>query len=181
MSKYIFFLFFFSSIAFFSCVKGAAYTEVKVNDQYALTIPEYLQPCTDLHKKASLQLQNTDNDIYMMVIDEKKSDLRELGLNYNLKTYYSTIIKQPFLKNIDHLVIDKYPKEIKIAGNTAVMSTIKGVVNDHFVYYKLAIVETPGCFYQIVVWTRGDKKEKSENELQKIIESFREESVKKVS
>jgi hypothetical protein len=72
-------------------------------------------------------------------------------------------------------VIDKHPREITIAGNKAILSTMTGFVNNKEVFYKLGIIETPDYFYQIIVWTRQDKKEKLVGEMQKIIESFREE------
>lgn len=175
MRKHIL-LFLSTSIIILSCVNTAVvYREVMVDNQYTLTVPDYLHPCSGLHKKASLQLQNLDDDLYVIVIDEKKITLRDFDVNYSLKTYFDNVIQQPFVKNIKYPVINKYPKEIKIAGNKALMSTIKGLVNNRLVFYKFAIIETPNYFYQIIIWTRDDKKEKLENEMQKIIESFREE------
>ena len=172
--------FVFLSVLFFasSCTTTNEYSDVLVNDQYVLTIPKSLHQCTDLHKKASLQFQSLNEDFYVVVIDEKKLTLRDFGFNYDLKTYYDTIIKQSFTQKIKYPVIDKHPREITIGGNKAIITTVRGFVNNKQVFYKFGIVETPDYFYQIAVWTREEKREKLEREMQKIIESFREEKGK---
>ena len=174
MHKHIFsFLLLF--FAAFSCTNSNVYTDVLVNDQYLLTVPNSLRPCTDLHKRASLQLQNLSEDFYVVVIDEKKLALRDFNLDYNLKTYYDALIRQSFTQKMKYPVIDKHPREIIIGGNKAILSSISGSVNNRAVFYKLGIVETPDYFYQIIVWTRQDKKDKLGIDMQKIIESFKEE------
>ncbi len=161
-------------IIFHSCSKTIDFTDVKVDEQYELTVPEYLHPCTDLHKNAAIQLQSTDHDIYLIVINEKKSIIHNVGMYYNLKTYNSTILKQPFLSEIKNVITDSVPISVQIGTNKALITTIKGDVNNQHVFYKLAVIETPASFYQIIVWTRADKKGYFENDMLKIIESFRE-------
>lgn len=178
MFKRLIFLFCFS-VNFYSCVERLDFTEVKVNDQYELTVPGYLHACTDLHKNAAVQLQSTENDIYLIVIDEKKSVISDLGMHYKLKSYYATVLKQPFISEIKNSTTDSIPIQKKIAGNEALITNINGWVNNQHVFYKLAVIETPISFYQVVVWTRADKKNRLENDMTKIIESFREEKVKK--
>ncbi len=161
-------------VFFHSCSKTIDFTEVKVDEYYELTVPEYLHPCTDLHKNAAVQLQSTDNDIYLIVIDEKKSIIHNMGMYYTLKTYNSTILKQSFLSQIKNVTKDSIPVTMQIGTNKAVITNIKGDVNNQHVFYKLAVIETPASFYQIIVWTRADKKEHFENNMLKIIQSFRE-------
>jgi len=174
MFKRLFFLFCIS-INFYSCVEGLDLSDVKIDDQYKITVPSYLQPCTDLYANAVVQLQSADNDIYLIVIDEKKSVIHDLGLYYNLRSYNYTVLKQPFVKEIKHVIIDSIPVAMQIGTNKALITTIKGLVNNQRVFYKLAVIETPTSFYQIIVWTRADKKERFENDMIKIITSFKEE------
>mgnify|MGYP001551997976 CR=1 FL=1 len=149
----LFLIFFPVLFLIFSCANTNQYTDVLVNDQYLLTVPNTLHPCTDLHKRASLQLQNVNEDFYVVAIDEKKLTLRDFNLDYTLKTYYDALIKQPFVQKVKYPVIDKHPREITIGGNKAILSTMSGFVNNREVFYKLGIIETPDYFYQIIVWT----------------------------
>ena len=79
--------------AFTSCKREPVFSEVKVNNRYSMSIPDYLQPCTDLHKDASMQYQNVEKDIYAMVIDEKKKTMQNYSLDYDIDTYFNNIFK----------------------------------------------------------------------------------------
>jgi hypothetical protein len=87
-------------LAFASCKRETVFTEVKVNNRYSLSIPDYLQACTDLHKDASMQYQNVEKDIYVMVIDEKKKTMQDYNLDYDIDTYFNNIASQGFAENI---------------------------------------------------------------------------------
>ena len=165
-------VFFFTSIIIFSCIKKQDVKEIKVNDKYILTVPDYLISCNDLNQQASLQLQSLDSDLYLVVIDEEKPKTH-ICL-YTLDSYFKTVTKQPFIKEIKYPIINDYPEEIKLSGNKALISSIKGLVNDRFVYYKLAIIETPKRFYQIILWTREENSKKLDEDILNIIHSFKE-------
>jgi hypothetical protein len=174
MFQHIFYISFFILLSFYSCIEKVDFTDIKVNDQYELTVPNYLHACTDLHKNAAIQFQSTENDIYLVAIDEKKSVIRDVGMFYNLRSYYSTILKQPFLSEIKNLTMDTFPVSAQIGKNKALIASIMGMVNHRSVFYKLAVIETPTSFYQIIVWTRADKKKQYERTMMKIVESFKE-------
>src|ERR1700746_3008317 len=80
--RYYLFLFVVPFI-FSACKHETVFTEVKVNNSYSILIPDYIQPCTDLHKDASLQYQNTEKEIYAIVIDEKKITMQDYNLDYD--------------------------------------------------------------------------------------------------
>src|ERR1035437_2270908 len=86
--------------SFASCKHETVFTEVKVNNRFAISVPEYMQPCADLHKDASLQYQNTELDIYAMVIEEKKSTMEDYNLDYDIDLYFKNIASQAFIENI---------------------------------------------------------------------------------
>lgn len=161
------------SLILASCQHETIFTEVKVNDRYSVTIPEYLQPCTDLHKDASLQYQNVEKDIYTIVIDEKKITMQGYDLDYDLDLYFKSIASQPFLETIKDGKVS-IPGRQQIDGNKALIAEITGKIEQTDVYYKLGVVETPYQFYQLLVWTRAENKEKYEKDMIRIIESFKE-------
>lgn len=165
------FLFSIAILFFLSCNNEASFKEVKVNDRYSISIPEYLQPCVDLHKDASFQYQNTDRDIYAFVIDERKKTMAKYDLDYDIDLYFK-VASQPFLENKNGKV--GTPKKEKINGNEAIVSDITGNVDGIDVYYRMGVVETPYAFYQILTWTRADKKDEYSNDMNGMIESFKE-------
>lgn len=78
--------------AFSNCKKETIFNEVKVNGQYSVLIPEYLSPAVGMHEQASLQYQNEEKEIYVLVIDESKADMQAYDLNYDIETYYKNIV-----------------------------------------------------------------------------------------
>jgi hypothetical protein len=164
---------FFISLGFCSCAEHIDFTDVKINDHYQLSVPDYLHPCTDLHKNAVLQLQNTEEDVYLVVIEEQKSLIKDVGMYYNSDSYYNSVLKQPFTNEIQSAVADSTPVEKQVAGYKTIITSISGTVNNQPVFYKLAVIETPASFYQIIIWTRADKRVQMENYMIKIIESFK--------
>jgi hypothetical protein len=156
-----------------SCKHETVFTEVKVNNRFSISVPEYMQPCADLHKDASLQYQNTELDIYAMVIEEKKATMENYNLDYDIDTYFKNIASQAFIENIKNGKVSPAGRQT-INGNKALTSEITGNIDGTDVYYKLAIVESKFSFYQILTWTRADRKEKYNADMTKFIESFKE-------
>jgi len=172
MARKIIFMFLLC-FAVASCNREAVFSEVKINNRYSVLIPDYLQPCADLHKEASLQYQNTEKDVYVLVIDEKKKTMVNYDLNYNVDLYFNNIAKQGFIETIKNGKIS-IPGRETINDNKALIAEITGKVDQTDVFYKLAVIETPYTFYQVLVWTRAENKEKYEKDMMKIIESFKE-------
>ena len=160
-------------IAFNSCIKETVFNEVKVNGQYSVLIPEYLTPAAGMHQQASLQYQNEEKEIYVLVINESKADMQAYDLNYDIDTYYKNIVSTPFLETLKNGKVS-IPGRQEINGNKALVAEITGVLNGIDVYYKMAVIETNKKFYQVLTWTRADRKEKYEKDLFKIIESVKE-------
>jgi hypothetical protein len=156
-----------------SCHRDTTYTESKVNNRYIISIPDYMKPSYFLHKDASFQCADTTKDIYAVVMDEKKKTLESYAMHFTLETYFTNITKQPFLKTIKNGKITS-PVKDTISGNNTLLAEITGSVKNTEVYYRLAVIESPTAFYQVVVWTKADKKDEMLPEMNKIIHSFKE-------
>lgn len=156
-----------------SCNNETTFREVTVNNRYSISVPDYMQPCADLHKDASFQYQNTDRDIYAIVIDGRKKTMNNYDLDYDIGLYFKNIATEPFLETIRDGKLSA-PRPKQISGNKALIGEITGKIDQTPVYYKLGVVETPSSFYQIITWTRGDNKTRYENDMSKVIDSFRE-------
>ena len=158
-------------LAITSCNTETVFKEVKVNDRYSISVPEYLQPCVDLHKDASFQYQNNEKDMYAIVIDERKKTMAKYDLDYDIALYYK-VATQPFSEAKNGIV--GVPVKEKIDGHDALVSEIKGNLEGIDVYYNIGVIETPFAFYQILTWTRADNKDKYEGDMTRMIESFKE-------
>jgi hypothetical protein len=161
------------STAVSGCTHETEFKEVKVNNRYAISIPDYLQPCADLHKDASLQYQNVEKDIYAIVIDEKKVTMQDYNLDYDIDLYFNSIASQPFLETIKDGKVSP-PGRQDISGNKALIAEITGKIDANAVYYRLCVIESPYEFYQILVWTRAENKDKYLPDMTRMIESFKE-------
>jgi hypothetical protein len=155
-----------------SCKQESAFKEVKVNERYAISVPDYLQPCAELHEDASFQFQNVDKDVYAIVIDERKKTMVNYDLDYDIDLYFKTA-SQPILQTLKNGKMSPVNSK-EISGNKAMISEINGKFDEIDTYYKLGVIETPYAFYQILTWTRADKKVEYESDMNDMIESFKE-------
>ncbi len=170
MKKALFLLFFTS---LFSCNQETTFAEVNINNRYTISMPAYMKPCNDIQKDASLQYQNLEKDVYVIVIDEKKVLMQDYDFNFNLDAYFNNISSRGFAENIKDGKLS-VPGRQEINGNKALIADITGKLEENNVFYKFAVIETPYEFYQILSWTRADNREKLEKDMVKMIESFKE-------
>lgn len=167
--------FVFVSCGLYACIHKTVFNETVVEGRYSIAIPEYLEPTSDLHSKASAQYQSLDKEVYLVVLDDSKTFINRLELNYTLQSYTKLVLSQPFLKVLSRnrkVVQDSVSKTVN--GNNILLTTIEGEFSNQSIVYKLAVIETPKRFYQLVVWVRADKLLKREAEMLEIIESFKE-------
>lgn len=134
-----------------------------------------MEPTNDITEEASLQFQNEEFKIYTIVINESKEDMRVNGLvdSADIHLYFENITSNAFIEQMNNGVVSK-PEELNINGSKALIAEITGEFNNTGVFYKFAVVETEKYFNQILVWTRADKKRNFEDDMLKIIKSFRE-------
>lgn len=180
MNKHILkiFLFFFSAALFISC--GEDVRTVAIDGRYTLELPANFKKVTDLNAEASLQYQNTFEELYTIVIDEPKEALaKALEQNSLYDSYsndlegYSRLISDGMDSSIS---VKKMPdfEETTINGLKARLLSFEGLSSGNRVYWKLAFIEGNNRYYQIMVWTLADSRKKHEKEMTAIINSFKE-------
>ncbi len=160
-------------ISFTSCTHETVFNEVKVNDTYSVLIPEYLSPSAKLSENASLQYQSEEREVYAMIVEESREQMQNYDLDYDLQTYFTNIVSKPFTEKIKNGKVE-IPGKQDINGNNALITEITGNINNTDIYYKMAVVETPATFYQVLIWTRADRKAEYEADMMKVIGSFKE-------
>lgn len=175
------FLFFCASIIFLSaCGLSGEYQTITVDGKYSLDIPKELSTTTELHPEASLQYMNVIREFYVMVIDEPVEDFAkavsenqlENVVELNEEGYADLVV--PAIKDGLSNLEDETPVKTKINGLSAMIHKFSGHINDIDVYYNFCVVQGKKNYYQILIWTMKDQKEKFSPDMEKIMMSFKE-------
>ncbi|HEV7229721.1 MAG TPA: hypothetical protein VGO45_00250 [Bacteroidia bacterium] len=151
----------------FSACTNDKWAHVTVNNTYSLSLPPYLEPGT-FYADASLQYKNEQKEFYIVMIDEKKTQFKEYGLDYDLSTYYHITAKK-----FDSTGISR-PMKFMIGKDSAYSSEFKGQMNNNPVYYKLVSIESDSSFYKMLIWMMASDKERYAGDVNRIVHSFRE-------
>ncbi|WP_333694159.1 hypothetical protein [Flavobacterium sp.] len=175
------FIFFTLFIFAVGCQKDSAFQEVKINNQYALSLPKSLSPVDYLHEDASLQYQNLFTEFYTIVIDEPSKEFdKMIAEDYSLAEYYTpnlmgyaNLLKDNLDAGIENAVFSEL-KKTTLNGNEALLLDVEGTVEGSEIYYQFAFIKGRSTYYQIVNWTELKRKENHASDMEKIIASFRE-------
>ncbi|MFP2996216.1 hypothetical protein ABN763_09895 [Spongiivirga sp. MCCC 1A20706] len=183
----------FSFILFSSCLEGfkkepeklsltSDFQEIKVLDQYSLSVPKYMKSTTILHDDASLQYMHALKETYVVVIDEDKSEMiealkivssydEEESVIDNYAKFQSESIMQG-LKVSDRSEI----KKVVVNGTSARVFELSGQLEDvpYEIKYILGFTEGEEDVYMIMSWTLDSRSERYSGTLRQIIKSFKE-------
>jgi hypothetical protein len=185
--KKIFFRFFpvlfFSAASLIVCssFKLSDSRRVVINHEYSLEIPNGFEENKTLNDDASLQYADLNDDMYVIVIDEDKTDFVKAykGINdYNpgttVEQNYRRVqiasmqkkIKKASKPDIYNSKIDGYDAEIvNFTGN------VKGIKPK--IFYKTGFLVTDDKCYMIMTWTLADYRLTNDDVLDRIINSFK--------
>ncbi len=155
-------LFFF----FASCSK-TKWSDVTVNNKYAIQLPSYLEP-GNFTKDASLQYQNSAKEFYLIMIDEDKAQFVKYGLEYDLATYFKVASAK---YDTAGLVT---PTLLKLGSDSARTADFKGDINGNEVLFKIVAIETKTNFYKLIIWMMARDKDSNAPDVDRIIHSFHE-------
>ena len=121
---------------------------VKSTDgRYQVTVPHNWMKLSDLNEKASIAVGSTRNELYLIVLVQKKDGLD----NINLESYSQStrrFITSP-------LESDKTsgPTELLILGNRAIQYEIRGISEGLGIVYLHSTAEDSQNFFQIIGYT----------------------------
>lgn len=159
------------------------YKNVSKEGVYKIMVPSFMDSTTKLHEEAGLQYANTFKELYLIVIKEKKAQLKALTLtneamanvfpdtNRLLGSYF-TFIKSSLEKQPQYKLIDTIDKVIKQAP--AKVGGIQLKLNELQVYYRIAAIEGKENLYQIYTWTLADRKDRYQPIMDSMINSLKE-------
>lgn len=153
---------------------------INSNSGYTMEIPLSFTKVNDLNDEASVQYQNTIKEIYVIVIDEPKTELLKALQKNSLETAYSNDLNGYSALIVDgmdsSIAVEKLPEftDETINGLKARLLSFEGLSSGNRVYWKLAFIEGESNYHQIMVWTKAEKQKKYEKEMSAIINSFKE-------
>jgi hypothetical protein len=159
-------------------LQNEKYEKKTVENKFSLLIPESLEQTNKLNSIASIQFENTNQDFYIMVLDESK-DVFNKAVNkeiYNTTTdldgYYKVIVNH--FKEITSKDFKVYNIEKKKINNSnAIVFSMSGINDGYPAFYRYAVIESNKRYYQIMSWTNTSLEQKYTDRMNKIIDSFK--------
>jgi len=140
---------------------------------FALEVPNYLKADFDLNNDASMQLSNSQKEIYLIVIEDLKDDLN--NPNQSLEFYQNFVIQQLTSPGfLDNVKVNP-PAFKRINGLKAMETSITGDFDSEFrVWYRVVAYESKTHFYQLIIWTLENQKALYAEDFKHIVSTFRE-------
>ena len=150
---------------------------------YKITIPKHMTTSTELNDDASLQYQNIYKELYIIVIDEPKTDFIKTFSDPEINEYDDNltpeknyrIVQMKSMKEKMTLRAEPSIKKTTINGLDAEIvdftGNVEGVESD--IFYKIAFVEGTKNLYMIMTWTLDSDKNKNNEEMESMINSFK--------
>ncbi len=154
---------------------------------YKINIPKNMAVSRELNDEASLQYANTSEELYIIVIDEPKTDFikaySDKDLDPSLSKYDDKLTPE---KNYRIVQMESMAAKMTLRGEPTVkkqtingldaevvdfVGNVEGVVED--IYYKLAFVEGTKNIYMVMTWTLASMKNDNNKEMDQMIQSFK--------
>lgn len=140
-----------------------------------LTLPDTWSEASGLHGSAELQAEDTEQDLYLIVVAEADESLRQFTLRDNAERYRDLLISR---LQTNGEFDSEIPTNLSFLGDErhfANQAEIRGVLGDGTpIVYLHTTVVTETRHYQIVAWTTPEQYATYESELQGIIRTFSE-------
>ncbi len=163
---------------------AADVTEITVDSGgYMMSIPKHLKVATTLNEEASLQYQDIYKELYVIVIDEAKTDFIKTFSDESINEYDDKltpeknyrIVQMKSMKEKLTMKAEPTIKKTTINGLDAEIvdftGSVEGIESD--IYYKLAFVEGTKQMYMVMTWTLDSDKNANMEEIDAMIASFK--------
>lgn len=164
-----------AAVVFWLMSRAKAYMPAEVTSsngsRYGLIIPSGMEPAS-FDDNASFQYQDKDRELYALVIDESKAKIISFDLDYDLDTYMKIASRR--LDSAGMYV----NKPLTINGYKALQTDIRKKTDKVTIVYRLTVIETPKYFYQVLLWTSEGRFAQNSDDMDKIINSFKETEAK---
>ena len=159
-------------------VKIEELKKININEEYALSVPQYMTELKSLHDDASLQYANLFKETYIVVIDESKEEFittfKELEIYNDSLTAlenYSNFQLKSFKESIRALDVKKLYSRIKNLPSQ--IHKFNGEVEGLDIAYVVSFVEADKKMYMIMSWTMKNRYSKYKETFKLIHSTFK--------
>lgn len=143
---------------------------------FAIELPAQLDARNDMHDYASLQYGDDRSGWYVMALeDPKKKIASAINGGVALNTYYNFVETAAF-NGADTTILLSPAQEFERNNYHAryadyeVTTTRNG--NTHTLFYRIAVYESSGYFFQVVIWMPRKLFEANKEQVDAIVKSF---------
>ena len=162
-------------------ISGENFRDVTITDEYRISIPKVMVSTTGLNNEARLQFQNVDQEIYLIILEEPKTELEHLLTNQNREAEESSILSEYGALQLERLggamKVKKRvgPKKLTIQELNAELFEIMGEIPNlkADLYYSLTFIEGVEKVYTVMSWTLDSQKDKYRTTFEHIATSFK--------
>lgn len=139
------------------------------DNQLKVTASGFWVKRTDLNKRASLQAAYKDKELYVIVISDPKSAVKNTTLEQHHQTTRDHMLKQ--MTNSSATA----SKPITIEGHQALQDEISGTEKGTILTFIHTTVDGGEDFHQILAWTLKSRFAANKSELAEVTSSFHSE------
>jgi hypothetical protein len=152
--------------------KGPLHADITSSNgaRYSVMLPPGFVPAhfNDTLPEMSLQYEDAKRALHVLVIDESKAKIISFGLDYDLDTYMKIATRT---LDKDGLYVNK---PLTINGYKTLQTDLNLTMKNVKKVYRLTCVETTKYFYQVLVWSDENNFASNKDDIDKIINSFKE-------
>lgn len=158
--------------------QAPTYQTITWNQAFSLEIPDYLQAVDTLKEERRLnpdgifQYENQERDLFLILRRDSLASLHLRQPDFDLKDFYDV--------TIEHLVNSLTgasappPDSMGINAMPAYVGDLSGILEGDMLFYRLALAEGREYVYQILVWTTEEKRPMYEEDMNRLLFSFKE-------
>lgn len=147
----------------------------KAGNVFYMAVPDYMSKTIGLNDVATVQYKNSIKDIYTIVIEDNKEDLKLAEINYASLSEFQEEFAKDFIKDEGKRPSSKPIFTTKNDINFVEYDTAYfDKETNREIYYLVGIVETKSHFYKILSWTSMDNKDKYKADFQKMLYSLKQ-------
>jgi len=140
---------------------------------FSLSVPDYMVKTYKLNNVASLQYQNIRREAYVIVIEDPKEQLDEIGMHFTGPEDFIS----GFLKEYKGDAAERSVSSISTfdaRSNRLAQATINWTEDENQFHMLVTAVETRTHYYKILCWSVNDHWEELKDDFEKIASSLKD-------
>jgi hypothetical protein len=149
----------------------SGFSEFEQKGHFSLMIPPYLLQDDSLSNKADLAFSDYSNEVFFMVVEEKKKDLKRKNIKPSLMEYFS-FLYEDLEATIENASLEDF-KDQTIHNMHVISCEVNGSYSNVEVYYILSACDSKRSFYQLRGWTSMTAKPHIKKDLFATMQSFK--------